>query len=222
MSNVPLPGRLKPLLQTILKSGALYLEKFEPTETGTPQGGIISPLLANLTLDGLESEIENSLNSITTSKSKKLTPWFATHGVQTVKKKDGIMTTLNLRPVVCRYADDVVIIGRSKNLMEKHIKPALEKFLSDRGLRLSTEKTTLATIRERELNYLGYTFLYNESWKQNKSSLMRSKERKEGIALVPNDEKEKAIRAKLRHEFRKNQNASTYELIAKINPIIKG
>ena len=215
MSNISLPDKLKPLLKTILESGSLYFDKFEPTSSGTPQGGVISPLLANFTLDGLESAIEESLNNITNYKTKKLT----------LRRMDGTKPLLNLaHPVVCRFADDVVIIGISKNLLEKHIKPTLVNFLNIRGLKLSTEKTSLATIKEKELNYLGYTFLYNENSQQlqNKSALMRSKERQEGLALVPNTEKEKTIRFKLRQEFHNNQNATAYELIAQINPIIKG
>jgi RNA-directed DNA polymerase len=153
MTNVPLPNKLKFLLKSILESGALYLDEFEPTLSGTPQGGVISPLLANFTLDGLEKEIEDSLDGVTESKLKKLT----------IKRKDGTKTSINLKAVVCRYADDVIIIGRSKNLMEKYIRPALEGFLKVRGLKLSTEKTVLATVKEKELNYLGYTFLYKES-----------------------------------------------------------
>jgi hypothetical protein len=51
---------------------------------------------------------------------------------------------------------------------------------------------------------------------------MRSKEHQAGVALYPNKEKVKAIRAKLRREFRVNQNLTAYELISKLNPIIKG
>ncbi len=51
---------------------------------------------------------------------------------------------------------------------------------------------------------------------------MSAKERIRGVALKPNKEKEKTIRIKLRQEFRRNQNATAYELIANINPIIKG
>jgi hypothetical protein len=47
--------------------------------------------------------------------------------------------------------------------MENCLKPALVKFLEARGLRLSTEKTTLSSIKEKELDYLGYTFKYNEN-----------------------------------------------------------
>jgi len=109
-------------------------------------------LLANFTLDGIEQAIEKSLDRITKNREKKLT----------IKRRDGTKTSINLRPIVCRFADDVVIIGRSKNILEKYIKPALILFLKERGLRLSMEKTTLGSIKEKELNYLGYTFKYQE------------------------------------------------------------
>jgi len=51
---------------------------------------------------------------------------------------------------------------------------------------------------------------------------MRSKNFHEGIALYPNREKVKNIKIVLRKQFKDNLNITSYELIAKINPIIKG
>lgn len=201
-------------MDLMLKAGVIYHEKWEETPEGTPQGGVISPLLGNLTLDGLESAIMESLNKITKkiSKEKKLT----------IRKKDGLKTSINLKPIICRYADDVIIIGASKNTLSKYIKPKLESFLKERGLELSKEKTTVGTIKESDLHYLGYTFKYRESWKQRKRITMRSKQHMSGIALIPNKIKVRNIRIKLREIFKKSQNMTSYELIAKLNPIIKG
>lgn len=92
--------------------------------SGTPQGGIISPTLANFTLDGLERIVGESIHPITKSKEQRLS----------IKMADGKMTRIALSVHVIRYADDFVVIARSKNLLNKYIVPAIEVFLKERGL----------------------------------------------------------------------------------------
>lgn len=209
-ANTPLPTKIIHIMDRMLKAGVIYHEKWEETPQGTPQGGVeeISPLLVNLTLDGLESAIMASRKS----KDKKLT----------IRKKDGRKTSINFKPIICRYAEDVIIIGASKNKQSKYIKPKLESFLRERGLELSKEKTTVGTIKESDLDYLGYTFKYRSSWKQRKRITMRSKQHMSGIVLTPNKIKVRNLRIKLREIFKKSQNLTSYELIAQLNPIIKG
>ena len=112
----------KNILKKWLKTGYLDKNTRYPTDDGTPQGGIISPVLANLVLDGLE---------------KKL---------RTHKGKQGLIN-------IVRYADDFIITGKSKELLETEVKPLIEKHLKERGLELSTEKTKITHIDE------GFDFL---------------------------------------------------------------
>jgi RNA-directed DNA polymerase len=118
----------KEILRKWLKAGYMEGKTLYPTEEGTPQGGIISPVLANLTLDGLE-----------------------TVALQVEPHRRG-----NLRPKinVVRYADDFVITGRSKEQLEEKVLPAIAAFLGDRGLRLSPEKTKITHI-EAGFDFLG-------------------------------------------------------------------
>ena len=104
-----------------------------PTEAGTPQGGIISPTLANLTLDGLEQLLESDL------------PREAGRERQT-----GISPKVNL----IRYADDFIITGATKEVLENEVRPLVEQFLRDRGLQLSPEKTCITHI-EQGFDFLG-------------------------------------------------------------------
>jgi uncharacterized protein YdhG (YjbR/CyaY superfamily) len=56
-----------------------------------------------------------------------------------------------------RYADDFIVTGKSKKILEQKVKPAIEKFLSERGLKLSEEKTCITYIKHG-FTFLGQTF----------------------------------------------------------------
>jgi RNA-directed DNA polymerase len=109
----------KPILRQWLKAGYIERHRWQETESGTPQGGIVSPVLTNLTLDGLETEL----------KAK-----FPRHKGQKVH--------------LVRYADDFIITGSSPDVLEQEVKPLVEQFLRERGLQLSPEKTRLTHIEE--------------------------------------------------------------------------
>ena len=126
LSNVRMDQEI---LRKWLKAGYIETGKLFPTETGTPQGGIISPTLANWTLDGLEAELEAQFGTKCGCKAGK--------------------SKVNL----VRYADDFVITGSSQELLECEVKPLVERFLSIRGLELSPEKTSITHITE------GFDFL---------------------------------------------------------------
>jgi len=112
------------ILRKWLKAGLIDQQAFRPTEAGTPQGGIISPVLANMTLDGLEAEIRKHF-----------------------RQPDKVH--------VIRYADDFIVTGCSKELLENEIKPLLIEFLEVRGMELSPEKTSITHIDEG-FDFLGW------------------------------------------------------------------
>jgi RNA-directed DNA polymerase len=116
------------ILRKWLKAGYMEGTALYPTTEGTPQGGIISPVLANLALDGLE----------------------------TVALQVEPYRRVNLRPKinVVRYADDFIITGRSQEQLEEKVRPAIAAFLGERGLRLSPEKTKITHI-DSGFNFLG-------------------------------------------------------------------
>jgi RNA-directed DNA polymerase len=126
LANVPMDTNL---LHKWLKAG--YMEKhiLHPTEEGTPQGGIISPVLANLALDGLETLLRQQFRRT---------------------RRDGYKNQVHL----IRYADDFVITGSSEELLYTHVRPLVEQFLKERGLELSLEKTTISPI-EKGFDFLG-------------------------------------------------------------------
>jgi RNA-directed DNA polymerase len=116
------------ILQKWLKAGFMERYVLHPTEMGTPQGGLISPVLANLTLDGLQQQLHTHFP----------------------KPKAGQSPLVHL----VRYADDFIITGRSKEQLQYEVLPLLEAFLHARGLELSQEKTSITHI-ENGFDFLG-------------------------------------------------------------------
>lgn len=172
LAHVPVDKRI---LKQWLKAGFVESNRLFPTEAGTPQGGIISPVLANLTLDGLESLLKQRF------KSRK-------HKVHLV-----------------RYADDFIVTGSSKELLENEVKPVIESFLAQRGLMLSPTKTKITHITE------GFDFLgWNLRWVRG------------GLRSVPSKKNRLAFYDKLRQTIRKHRAAAQTELIASLNPLIRG
>ncbi len=127
LGHVPIDKRI---LRQWLIAGVVHRGQLQATEAGTPQGGIISPTLANLALDGLESLLKQHL---------------------------GITRAKKLKINVVRYADDFVITGDSPEVLENEVKPWVEAFLATRGLRLSLKKTRIAHIDDG-FDFLGWNF----------------------------------------------------------------
>jgi RNA-directed DNA polymerase len=125
LENIPME---KSILRRWLKAGYMEQHILHPTEEGTPQGGIISPVLANMALDGLEKYLREHL------------PQY--HKGQRVK--------VNL----VRFADDFIITGYARVFLESVVKPLVERFFKERGLELSPEKTVITHI-EDGFDFLG-------------------------------------------------------------------
>src|SRR5712691_3087275 len=128
LSHVPMD---KTILNKWLKAGYMDKSVLYPTDDGTPQGGIISPVLANMALDGLERTL------------RKQFPNTGVHGQKGRNKQVNLV----------RYADDFIITGISEEVLEREVKPLVTEFLRQRGLELSEEKTRITNIED------GFDFL---------------------------------------------------------------
>ncbi|WP_193435229.1 reverse transcriptase/maturase family protein, partial [Streptococcus suis] len=89
-------------------------------EFGSPQGSPISPIISNMVLDGIERKLSTTFRK---------------------KKVNGKVYAPKINFV--RYADDFIVTGVSKELLENEVKPAIIEFLKERGLELSEEKTLI-------------------------------------------------------------------------------
>ena len=176
MENIPID---KTMLRKWLKAGFMEEGVLYPTEEGTPQGGIISPVLANMALDGLERELRTRFPSQKTGKSPKVN--------------------------LVRYADDFVITGTSRELLEKEAQPLVMNFLSKRGLELSPNKTRITHIEE------GFDFLGQNVRKY-----------KVKMIIKPSKKNLKTVLDKIREEVKVNRTSTAGHLIIQLNPIIRG
>jgi RNA-directed DNA polymerase len=121
----PVPGR--ELIRQWLKAGYVEQEMFHATERGTPQGGVASPLLANIALHGMEEAIGVTYDS---------------------------RGQLIGRRAVVRYADDFVCFCESREDAEQ-VQRILMEWLKERGLILSEEKTRIVHLTEG-FDFLGF------------------------------------------------------------------
>jgi RNA-directed DNA polymerase len=122
----------KEILKKWLTGGVIFNKILTPTTEGTPQGGIISPTLANATLDGMEKLVKEKYRKKPTGKGKIYYP------------------KVNL----IRYADDFVVTAENRETLEE-IKSLITEFLQERGLSLSEEKTLITNISEG-FDFLGF------------------------------------------------------------------
>ena len=132
------PGR--ELIKQWLKSGYVEAEQFHATESGTPQGGVISPLLANIALDGLEAVL---------AKHQKSREQRRTH-----KGKQYLRMRKYPKYGYIRYCDDFVVTAQQREDLE-YILPEIQQWLAERGLELNEEKTQMRQVSEG-FNFLGF------------------------------------------------------------------
>jgi RNA-directed DNA polymerase len=170
LENIPME---KGILAQWLKAGYIDHNTLFKSEAGTPQGGIVSPVLANMALDGLEKLLK------TRFKYRKVN--------------------------IARYADDFIITGESKELLAEEIQPVVKRFLSERGLTLSVEKTRITPIEEG-VEFLGQTM----------------RKFKDKLMIKPSKKSINRFIGRIREILKQNKEAKVRNLIGLLNPLIRG
>jgi len=134
IENIPMD---KSVLKQFLKAGFIFKHELFPTEDGTPQGGGISPILANMALDGMQLVLDKEFN---VNKNGEVVSY----------KKVGFQINL------IRYADDFVITAINEEVALR-AKKVIKEFLATRGLELSESKTKISHI-DNGFDFLGWNF----------------------------------------------------------------
>jgi len=214
IKNLFLHPTLKSIVNKWLKAKILDAGTYNNPSTGTPQGGIISPTLANFTLNGLEDTILKSIYPVTKSIEQR----------KPVRLRDGRVVRLNVGVSVVRYADDFIVVARSKHMLNHYVTPAITKFLLERGLWLSPQKTKTFSLSQKntQLDFLGYTFKFSNKWSAKRTMVFSRENSNNVIALFPNKEKVRNFILKLKQIISDSQNLTAMELIYKLNPMIRG
>lgn len=203
--------RFRKQIRAWLKAGITFEGVTEPNTKGTPQGGPISPLLANIALHGLENHVGECL--ATWSKNGELPKCSVATNVLTV-----------------RYADDFVILYPHLEVLEKVVKE-VEKWLVPLGLNISKQKTTIRHTLCRHngndpgFTFLGFYFSHKEcgmgktAWVANKSQRVPLRYY---LSQKPDKDRVQAHIDSIRDIVKRMEKRPQEELIAKLNPIIRG
>lgn len=190
--------RVLALVKAFLKAGILTeLGEVEDTHTGTPQGGILSPLLANIALAVLDEHLH--------------APW----------RPGGVMSTdmrrrrrrwkgmANWRLV--RYADDFVVLVRGSRQHVEALREDIIHVLAPLGLRLSAAKTHIVHMND------GFDFLgFHIQWRRKKGT------NKEYVYTFIADRPVKAIKAKIRALTRRTSQHDLGATLDRLNQILRG
>jgi RNA-directed DNA polymerase len=159
-------GSVLALLEQSLKAGVLEAMKgWQPTERGTPQGAVISPMLANLYLNPLDHQMVEQ-------------------GWEMV-----------------RYADDLVVLCRTQEEAEQALK-TLRQWTGEAGLTVHPTKTRIVNAQSEGFDFLGWHFRGGKKWPRKKSL--------------------QKLQEKLRPVTRRTSGRSLGEIIARVNPILRG
>ncbi|MDQ0245219.1 RNA-directed DNA polymerase [Bacillus fengqiuensis] len=184
----------KNLIYKWLKAGFVDNNVFHKTETGTPQGGIVSPLLANIALHGMEEEIG------------------VKYRFKNLRKKGIVQPEITSSHSLVRYADDFVIMCESKEQAESMYE-VLKPYLKKRGLTLAPDKTKVTHMSEG-FDFLGFNFRHypvnaerGRLWKLLVKSSKKSQDK---------------FKDKIREIFKKHQGSNVSKLIGDLNPVIRG
>jgi RNA-directed DNA polymerase len=197
--------RLRLQIRAWLKAGIVDGESYAFPEMGTPQGGIISPLLANIALHGIRDDLDTYINSLGGHRP-------------------------NNRQVFTyvRYADDFVFMHPDKKVIEDSI-PVVQKFLEPIGLELHPVKTRLIhTLHSHDGKPPGFTFLGFDVIQKEKRVRMRkvSTKRPSNQTFMtlsrPSKEGIKRHKLKLKDVIRRSRGITQERLVQKLNPIIRG
>ncbi|CAD5915843.1 putative reverse transcriptase [Planktothrix tepida] len=205
LSKIDCPSTIKAQIRQWLKAGVMDNGIFEATEAGTPQGGVISPLLANIALDGMIKLVEHIF-----------------------PKKNG-----RSQATVIRYADDFVVISPQLEIIQQ-CQIAIEKWLKPIGLELKPSKTRIChTLRETEVNgevvkpgfdFLGWNFRQHPAGKHHSGKTGGSNSKLLGFKTLIKPSK-KAIKAhanKVKEVIKTHKTAPQYALIKNLNPVVRG
>ncbi|MFM6454272.1 MAG: group II intron reverse transcriptase/maturase [Planktothrix sp.] len=204
LSKIDCPSIIKAQIKQWLKAGVMDNGIFETTEAGTLQGGVISPLLANIALDGMIKFVE-----------------------QKFPKRKG-----TVQAKVIRYADDFIVVSPQLEIIQQ-CQSVIEEWLKPIGLELKPAKTRIChTLREIKINdekvkpgfdFLGWNFRQYPVGKHHSGKSSGGKKLLGFKTLIkPSKKAIKAHADQVKEVIKNHKTAPQYALIKHMNPVIRG
>ncbi|NEO62875.1 MAG: group II intron reverse transcriptase/maturase [Moorea sp. SIO4G2] len=185
---------MRRLIKTWLKAGVMDNGTFSPTNEGTPQGGIISPLLANIALHGMEEKLKE-------------------YAIGLPAKKYGCKHYRLSQLSLVRYADDFVIMHKDQEVVEE-CQRIISEWLKGIGLELKPSKTKLVHT-SKGFDFLGFNIRQYPVGKNHSKQGFKT-------FIKPSKEKIKEHWEQLSNEIDRHKAAPQEALISKLKPIIRG
>ncbi|WP_375513736.1 group II intron reverse transcriptase/maturase [uncultured Nostoc sp.] len=226
LQKLNIKGKVRQQIKAWLKSGVIDKGAFTATSvseagartraTGTPQGGVISPLMANITLHGLEEMLKQYAETLPLKKKEKQGDTLS---------KDQRRQSLTL----IRYADDFVVFHKDKAVVQR-CREIISEWLTSIGLELKPEKTRLTHTFIPELSEdgkAGFDFLGHHI-QQYLAGKYRSNKTAEGKILgfytliTPSTKASKAHQEEIGRIITKHRSTPQTALIKDLNPVIRG
>jgi len=209
-------GKVRRQIKSWLKAGVVDGGTFSKTLEGTPQGGVLSPFLANIALHGISKMLEDFIENTTIRDEKP--PY------RTYSKGRRIQSLTYIR-----YADDFVVIHKDIGVIQK-CRELISKWLSDIGLELKPAKTRIAHTlipEQSEDGKAGFNFL---GYHIRQFPVSRHKSARNGhkqilgfyTLITPSKEAVKRHQRKLKDVIKDYKNSSQIKLINELNPVIRG
>lgn len=215
LQKLHLQGQLRRQIKAWLKAGVIDLGQWHATTVGTPQGGVLSPLLANIALHGLEERIKAEFPGDSWGKIRGS---YAKYQGQMVRQ-----------PALIRYADDFVILSEHPEVIQQ-CRSVLQDWLQDVGLMLRPDKTRLTHTLEAALSedgsagfdFLGHHIQQHPTGKYQAAKVSPQKRLNYKTLITPTKQASKAHQAVIGEIVHRLKTAPQAALIRALNPVIRG
>ncbi len=214
LQKLKMSGKVRRQIKAWLKSGVIDQGVFTATSEGTPQGGVISPLLCNIALHGLESKLKQYAETLQLKHPSG----------GRMSKRDKIASLS-----VIRYADDFVVLHKDQVVVQRS-REIISEWLSGIGLEMKPEKTRLTHTLNPELSedgLAGFDFLGHHI-QQYPAGKYRSSLGEDGSPLgfttliTPSKKASKTHQEEVRRIIKKHRSSPQKALIKDLNPVIRG
>ena len=209
-------GKLRQQIKAWLKSGVIDNGVFTAISEGTPQGGVVSPLLSNIALHGIENMLIEYVKTVDIRRKNQPNSQLA------VRDKIAQLTFI-------RYADDFVVLHPDLKVIQR-CRELISDWLKETGLELKPTKTRIAHTLDSEksedgisgFDFLGYNIRQFPAGKY--VSIKNSKKETVGFNTFITPSKDALIKhqSRIKEIIRKHKSSSQALLISELNPVIRG